>query len=252
MAFALVVQGAAGPRPSRVTAPHKAPEAWVGSRPGTFRLGGQAIPWDSKENDSHFSGKVASNYTYSRADKRGIHTFKCLRSENIVLNKGVYYLIDYFILEMETHAQTRCLTTLLPSFKNGGISNIKQQISLLLRHGLSSLFGDNFIQLQNSQKYFIVLNLNSRASENQTYTKAPRFRPSRCPALFTQNEHINKVKFTFLVEKLSLLRSKAILNQGNGSALGAKEDGARTRRNSYKHGTLYICHLIPCRFKFMI
>ena len=106
---------------------------------------------------------------------------------------------------------------LLPSFKNRCISNIKQQISLLLKHGLSSLFGDNFIQLQNSQKHFIVLNLNSHASKNQTYTKSPHFRPSRCPALFTQNDHINKVKFTFLVEKLSLLRSKAILIKAMGA-----------------------------------
>ena len=33
----------------------------------------------------------------------------------------------------------------------------------------ASFLGENFIQLQNSQKYFTVLNLNSQASENQTW-----------------------------------------------------------------------------------
>lgn len=53
----------------------------------------------SNDNNSHFSGKATSNCLYSRTE-RGICNFKCLISENIVLNTGFYNLVDYFNLEM--------------------------------------------------------------------------------------------------------------------------------------------------------
>lgn len=70
------------------------------------------------ENDSNFSGKVASNYTYSRVKSGEYIDFKCLLSEHTVPNKGVYFLFDYFILEMETHQKTHCLMMLLLSLKS--------------------------------------------------------------------------------------------------------------------------------------
>lgn len=56
---------------------------------------------------------------------------------------------------------------LLLSLRSRHIQNIKQQITLLLKDRLSSLFGGNFRQLQNSRKHFMVLYLNSQAFENQ-------------------------------------------------------------------------------------
>ena len=70
------------------------------------------------ENDSHVSGKVASNYTYSRVKRGEYIDFKYLLSEYTVPNKGVYFLFDYFILEMETHQKTHCLMMLLLSLKS--------------------------------------------------------------------------------------------------------------------------------------
>lgn len=53
----------------------------------------------SNDDNSHFSGKTTSNCLYSRAE-REICNFKCLISENTVLNTGFYNLVDYFNLEM--------------------------------------------------------------------------------------------------------------------------------------------------------
>lgn len=68
----------------------------------TFSFRMHIISGHSNVNNPYFSGKIISNCTYSRAERRGIHNFECLLSENIVPNTGFSYTVDYFNSEMES------------------------------------------------------------------------------------------------------------------------------------------------------
>lgn len=60
------------------------------------------------------------------------------------------------------------------------------------------------------------MNVNSHASENQTFPKA-KFQAFLLPGAFTRNDHIHKSGFPVSQRKLGLLGSKASLIKAMGA-----------------------------------